>query len=264
MTAEKVWFNSGGYRLSGNFFVPDSASEKPLPGLVYCSGFPGDKEGALEIAEALSDGGYSVLEFDYRGIRESEGEVDFTSQVEDLKAGLTYLKTREEVNKELIGVVGHCMGGAVAIVTAANDHRIKAVAVWDTPGNYKRNLRALRSLRGNIFIRIYIWLQRSRYRGKNILDQMKNLSHLDPIDHVKEISPRPLLIIHRKNDFIVPVDHAHEIYEQAGEPKKLVIAEGWKHYDKDPFYSSAERENGAIRITLDWLKGILKTSAATF
>jgi len=59
------------------------------------------------------------------------------------------------------------------------------------------------------------------------------------------------------------VDHAHEIYEQAGEPKKLVIAEGWVHSDKDPFFSSAEREDGAIRITLDWLNEVLKTPAAT-
>ena len=262
MTIERVWFNSGLYRLSGNFFAPDSASEKPLPGLIYCSGFPGDKESALKIAKALSDGGYSVLEFDYRGIRESEGEVDFTSQVDDLKSALTYLETRKEVKKELIGVVGHCYGGMIGIVTAAKDLRIKAVAVWDTPGNYKRSLRAMRSSVGNIYMRMYIWLQRSQYRGKNILDQMKNLSHLEPMDHVKEISPRPLLIIHRKKDLIVPVDHAHEIYEQAEEPKKLVISEGWMHYDKDPFFSSAERENGAIRTTLDWLKEVLKTSAA--
>jgi len=263
MIAERVWFNSGAYRLSGNFFVPDSTSEKPLPGLIYCSGFPGDKESALKIAKGLSDGGYYVLEFDFRGIRESEGELDFASQVDDLKAGLTYFETRKEVNKEWIGVVGHCYGGMMAIVTAAKDLRIKAVAVWDTPGNYKRSLRALRSLHGSIFMRIYAWSKRSQYRGKHIIDQMKNLGHLDPMDHVKEISPRPLLIIHRKNDFLAPVDHAHEIYKQAGEPKKLVIAEGRMHSDRDPFFSSAERENGAIRITLNWLNDILKTSAAT-
>jgi len=91
------------------------------------------------------------------------------------------------------------------------------------------------------------------------LDQLKNLGPLDPLNYVKEISPRPLLITHRKNDFLAPVIHAHELYEQAGKPKKLVIAKGWKHYDSDPFFSSSEREDGAIRITLDWLRGILKT-----
>ena len=96
----------------------------------------------------------------------------------------------------MIGVVGHCYGGMIAIVTDAKDPRIKAVAVWDTPGNYTRSLRDLRSLHGSIFMRIYAWSKRSRYRGKHVIDQMKNLSHLDPMDHVKEISPRPLLIIH--------------------------------------------------------------------
>lgn len=258
MAAEKVWFNSGRYRLSGDFLVPDSTSEKPMPGLIYCSGFPGDKESAVKIAKGLSDGGYSVLEFDFRGIRESEGELEFGSQVDDLKAALTYLETRKEVNRELIGVVGHCYGGMIAIVTAAKDLRIKAVAVWDTPANYKRGLTALRSLRGNIFMKIYAWSKRSQYRSKHVIDQMKNLGHLDPMDHVKEISPRPLLIIHRKKDFMMPVDHAHEIYEQAEEPKKLVIAEGRMHSDRDPFFSSAEREDGAIRITLEWLNSVLK------
>jgi len=146
MIAEKAWFSSGPYRLSGNFFAPDSASEKPLPGLIYCSGFPGDKESVLKIAEGLSGGGYSVLEFDYRGVRESEGGVDFASEVDDLKAALTYLETRKEVNKEWIGVAGHCMGGAIAIVAAAKDQRIKAVAAWATSGNYKRWIRSQRSL----------------------------------------------------------------------------------------------------------------------
>jgi fermentation-respiration switch protein FrsA (DUF1100 family) len=78
---------------------------------------------------------------------------------------------------------------------------------------------------------------------------------------VKEISPRPSLIIRQKKDRFVPVDHAHEIYQQAGERKKPVIAEGRRHSDRDPFFSSVKRENCAIRITLDWLNEVLKTSA---
>lgn len=182
MTAEKVWFNSGPYRLSGNFFALDSVSEKPLPGLIYLSGFPGDKESALKIAKALSDGGYSVLEFDFRGIRESEGEVDFSSEVDDLKAALTYLETRKEVNKEWVGVVGHCMGGAVAIVAAAKDTRIKAVATWATSGNYKRWIRTIRSLHGTIYLKIFVWSKRSQYRGKHILDQLRNLGPSGPYE----------------------------------------------------------------------------------
>jgi fermentation-respiration switch protein FrsA (DUF1100 family) len=74
----------------------------------------------------------------------------------------------------------------------------------------------------------------------------------------KEISPRPLLIIHRKRGFLASVHHAHDIYAQAEEAKRIVIAEGWAHNDGDPFFSSAERENGAIRISRDWLNDVFK------
>jgi len=257
MTPERVSFNSGKYRLFGTFFVPESV-KKPLPSLVYCSGFPGDWDSAVKIAEGLSNGGYCALAFDFRGIRESEGEVDFASQIDDLKAALTYLETIPEVNKDSIGVVGHCMGGQVALVTAAKDPRVKAVVVWDTPGNYKRSLRRMRSLRGRIFFMIYPWSKRSQYRGKDIADQSRGLGKMDPMDYVKQISPRPLLIIHRRWDRVVSARHAHELYEQAEEPKKIVIAKGRSHTDSDSFYSSAERGDGAIKTTLDWLGSVLR------
>lgn len=240
-------FNSGPFQLTGKFFAPDYASEKPLPGLIYCSGFPGS-ERSFRIANALSDRGYSVLKLNYRGIRESEGEVDFASQVDDVKAGLTYLETRMEVNRELIGIVGHSAGGALAIVTTAKDLRVKAVAVWDAIGNYERFLKFMLSLHGNIMMRLDAWLCRREYRGKNIINQMKNLGHLNvsPRDYVGEISPRPLLIVHRRNDFLVPVQHAYDLYEKAGDPKKLVIVEGRMH--------SVTEE--MIRLTIDWFNSI--------
>lgn len=253
---ERLLIESGSHHLASWFFAPDSAPQSPLPGLVYCSGFPGSEYG-LKIGKALSNGGYAVLKFDYRGIRESEGELDFASQGDDLKAGLTYLETRQDVNRNLIGVVGHSAGAAVAIVTAARDPRIKAVAVWGALGNYKRFLRFLRSLHGSIAMKLDIWLSRSQYRGKHVFDQMMSLGQFDPMDHVMEISPRPLLIIHQRHEIWAPVQHAYDLYQEAREPKKLVIVEGWRHSGSKSFYS-AERKDGAIRMTLDWLSSVLK------
>jgi predicted alpha/beta hydrolase len=71
MIDERVSFNSGPYKLAGHFFSPD-CSMSALPGIIYCGGFPGGQAG-LSIASALSKDGYSVLKFDYRGMRESEG-----------------------------------------------------------------------------------------------------------------------------------------------------------------------------------------------
>ncbi len=68
------------------------------------------------------------------------------------------------------------------------------------------------------------------------------------------ISPRPLLIIHRRKDMIISADYAYELEQHAGQPKELIVAEGRMHMDSNPFFSSKERDDGAIRLTLDWLK----------
>jgi len=109
-----------------------------------------------------------------------------------------------------------------------------------------------------IFFAIYPWLKGSQYRGKDIVDQLRNLGKMDPMDYVNQIAPRPLLIIHRRSDLGASVRHAHELYEQAEEPKKIVIAKGMGHMDSDPFYSSAKREDGAIKTTLAWFDSVLR------
>ena len=122
--------------------MPRAAAERRLPGLVYCCGFPGSDNSSRKIAEALSGGDYVSVWFDYRGVRDSEGELDFVSQIDDLNATVDYLVSREEVNDKIV-LVGHCYGGRVAIRAAAEDQRIKAVAVWDTVGDIRDQVETL-------------------------------------------------------------------------------------------------------------------------
>jgi len=199
---EEVWFNSGGFRLRGGLFVPTAAAERKLPGLVYCCGFPGSDKSSLKIAEALSGGDYVALWFDYRGIRDSEGELDFVSQVDDLKAALDYLESRDGVS-DRIAVVGHCYGGRVAICAAAEDHRIKAVAVWDTIGDVRDQVETLGF---RITWRLYVALWVRNVRGtQGMYDKVKEAAiKLNPIDYLDRIPPRPLLIIHRRKDPMAP------------------------------------------------------------
>jgi len=249
---EDVWFDSGGFMLKGGLFVPGAAAERKLPGLVYCSGFPGDNKSSMKIAEALSGGDYVALWFDYSGIRDSEGELDFVSQVDDLKAALDYLESREEVGDK-IAVIGHCYGGRAAVCAAAEDQRIKAVAVWDMVGDIRDQVETLGF---RITWKLYVALWVRNVRGiQGIYDKVKEAANkLNPIDYGGRISPRPLLIIHRRKDLMVPIDHAYELERHARQPKELILAEGRMHSDSDSFFSSGERKDGAIKLTLDWLK----------
>lgn len=54
---------------------------------------------------------------------------------------------------------------------------------------------------------------------------------------VRQISPRPILLMHGTQDDLVPVVHSERIYEKALEPKQLWIAEDAWHcalFDKHP------------------------------
>lgn len=251
LDVEDVWFNSGDFRLRGGIFIPSVAAERRLPGLIYCSGFPGNDKTSSKITKALSGEGYIVLWFNYKGIRDSEGELDFVSQVDDLKAAIDYLKSREEVS-DVIAVIGHCYGGRVAIRVAAEDQRVKAIAVWDTIGDVRGQVETL-SFR--ITWKLYVALWARNVRGvERMYDKVKEAAiKLNPIDYVGRISPRPLLIIHRRKDIMVSVENAYELERHASHPKELIIAEGRMHTDTDSFFSAVERKNGAIRLTLNWL-----------
>ncbi|WP_344844614.1 alpha/beta hydrolase [Nonomuraea dietziae] len=43
------------------------------------------------------------------------------------------------------------------------------------------------------------------------------------------ISPTPLLVVHGDADTFFPVDHAHQVFDAAREPKELWIEPGYGH-----------------------------------
>jgi pimeloyl-ACP methyl ester carboxylesterase len=63
-----------------------------------------------------------VLRYDDRGVAQSKGDfktattVDFASDVE---SAIAFLKTRKEINKSKIGLIGHSEGGIIAPMVAA-------------------------------------------------------------------------------------------------------------------------------------------------
>ena len=79
----------------------------------------------------LAQHGYGVLWFDFRGHGRSQAsKVTFgLHEVQDTKAAVDFLLDQHEVNPEQIGVLGISMGGAIAILAAAQNPNISAVAI---------------------------------------------------------------------------------------------------------------------------------------
>ncbi len=64
---------------------------------------------------------------------------------------------------------------------------------------------------------------------------------------VDRIAPRPVLFITTDDDRLVPPDESRALYEKAGEPKKLVVLEGYGHYEvyTEPAFGEVMRETVA-------------------
>jgi pimeloyl-ACP methyl ester carboxylesterase len=114
-----------------NAFVYIAAGAGPHPTVVLLHGFPGNERN-LDLAQSLRRAGWNVLYFDYRGSWGSPGDFSFTHCIEDAASAIAYLRdpahaTKLRVDPKEIVLVGHSMGGLVALETAAADPTIRGV-----------------------------------------------------------------------------------------------------------------------------------------
>lgn len=142
---EDVTFENkeAGLTLAGTFTYPEN--EESFPAVILISGSgPQNRDEELlghkpflVLADHLTRNGIAVLRFDDRGIGESTGDFssatteDFTT---DALAGIEYLLSRKEVNKDKIGLLGHSEGGLVAPLAAVQSDDVDFIVMMAGPG----------------------------------------------------------------------------------------------------------------------------------
>src|SRR5262249_28525127 len=117
-------------------------------GIVLCHGYTGVKDLYLpDNARVLTDAGYVVMTFDYKGWGKSEGprsRLAPYSRVADVRAALTFISTLPEVDPERLGIYGTSYGGATVVWVGAIDPRVKAIVSVVGIGNGARWMRSVR------------------------------------------------------------------------------------------------------------------------
>ena len=123
-------FESHGQQLVGRIYVAQGAG--PHPTILLLHGFPGTEQNG-DLAHIFRRAGWNVMLFHYRGAWGSQGSFSFSHTFEDVHVALAMLRTSEmreqfRIDAERIVLIGHSMGGFAALLTAANDPSIHAVA----------------------------------------------------------------------------------------------------------------------------------------
>ncbi len=297
MTCESVSFYSEGVRLEGDLYRPKGADADELrAGIVLCHGYTGVKSLYLpDNARVLTEAGYVVLTFDYKGWGASEGprtRLAPFSRVADVQAALTYLGTRPGVDPTHLGLYGTSYGGATAVWAAALDERVRCVVSVVGIGDGRRWMRSVRrpdewhdlleharedreqavvsgesapAERDEVLMQDRASAALSAAQRANNPDAVSTVPasfidetlsfHADWV--VGKIAPRPLLIITTEDDRLVPPEESQSLYNQAGEPKKLIVLKGYGHYDvyAEPAFGEV------MAATLSWYRAHLPAQA---
>ena len=117
---EDVRFASGAIQLAGTLISPNAGGKHPAIILVHASGAE-DREYLLPFARFLIRHGIAVLGYDKRGVGGSTGDwntASFDDLATDVVAAFEYLKTRSDIDRTQVGLLGWSQAGWVMPLAA--------------------------------------------------------------------------------------------------------------------------------------------------
>lgn len=164
----------------------------------------------------LVDYGFDVLVFDYQGYGGSEGKPSPKKTVED---GIATLRFAQQLNRKPeagVGVVGQSLGGAVALVSMADEPEVKGAVIESSFPSYRGMVR---SVIRRAWVLWPLYPVYPFFAGKTY----------DPLRYLEKIPPRPVLYIYGTNDQVVPPAISDALYKKAPEPKELWVIDGGQH-----------------------------------
>jgi len=223
---ERVFFaNSRGQRLAGILKGPVAEAM-----VISCHGMLSAKNGLKHkmLAAELEKRGLGSLRFDFAGRGESEGDLwdlSISNEVVDLDAALTYLSQR---GVKRFGVFGSSMGGSVALLTAARDERIVAVATLAAVAHPDAIAERQAELVDKGWKDGYL----STAAGKISMRFVEDARQHDVVAAVRVLCA-PVHVTHGDRDEVVPVSDAHDI-ATAARNAQLNIVFGADHRFTDP------------------------------
>ena len=242
---EEIITNSKGETLDYTFHNPGNQSRDIL---IIGHGVTGNKDRPFvtALAEAVASEGMAVLRFSFSGNGSSGGdfrECTISKEIEDLNAVVTAAVN----NGYRVTYAGHSMGGAVGVLAAARDERIKHLislaGMVNTKDFYDREFGEETPDEG------CMWEEQSCPLSSTYKNDMYEIGSV--VSRASEVKV-PWLLIHGDADDVVPIEDSRQIFAQANDPKKIIEIPGANHvFSESGFVPMSEA-------VIDWIGEILR------
>jgi hypothetical protein len=147
---EAVFIPASGFSLGATITRPSNGAAQARAVILIASSDARDRDQAQygvpvlgQLAGDLADAGFFVVRYDRRGIGQSGGRTEnatLDDYATDVRGIVSWLRRREDVDDDRIAAVGYGDGGAVALLAARRESRIKAVGLLASPGQPGRDV----------------------------------------------------------------------------------------------------------------------------
>jgi alpha-beta hydrolase superfamily lysophospholipase len=212
--------------------VPIDAAHLPGTGdlaIVIAHGFTLNwrRPHVWRIANRLNGCGAGVVVFDFRGHGRSGGLSTMGDrEIMDLDVAVTWAR---QLGYQRVAALGFSMGASVVLRHAGLIGGADAVVSVSGPGRwYYRGTERMRRVHLAVEHRLGRLVTRQWLKTRVSPDGWKPVP-IPPAEAAARISPVPLLIVHGDQDLYFPPEHAHRLYQAAGQPKELWLIPGMGH-----------------------------------
>lgn len=207
-TIESVIFkSSNGNKLNGWLLKPKN--QNPTITLLHLHGNSGFLFNQHQAISPLIKHGFQIFMFDYSGFGFSEGKATRGNVLADANAALDYLKNRPEVKNTKLIIYGQSLGGHLAaVVGSQRQNDIDGMVIEGAFSSHKEIASHMVPFFGNILVA----------QGYSAKESIKKFN-------------KPLLIIHSREDKIIPLFMGQKIFDNANQPKEF--------YEVDKFHIGA-------------------------
>lgn len=220
LTYQNVAFASRGDHLQiQGWLMP---AEPNLGTVIFAHGFRANRmqDPIPVLCRILADRGYNVLMFDFRNSGLSEGELTSVGQYEvnDLLGAVDYIKQQADLNQEII-LIGYSMGAAASILAGSREPDVAAVVADSAFADLSSYLQEDQT----------VWTQLPPVPFNQTLPLMLPVvsgvdpDQVSPVDEIKNMQGRPVLLIHGTDDGFVPVHNSQRLKDAYPEAQLLHI-----------------------------------------